>query len=185
LKKLSGFFYQISNGWIALAGLLLFLVFSGLTLPIQWAHTSVYAHGLGIPDTNLFYTSKAIIHMAEVYGAQGRATYIQDRWTYDLAYPFIYTFFLITSISFLFKKGAKEGNRLPMFNLIPFAALLMDLGENASASAVMAAFPLPNAVGQFMAPIFTPLKWLFFSFSILLVLIGLTRWVSSSIARHK
>lgn len=184
LKKLSGFFYRFSTGWVALIGLLIFLVFSLLTLPAQTIQTDAYSHGLGSPDTSLFYDSGKLIQMAEVYGEEGRAAYLQARWGFDLAFPIIYTFFLITSTSFLFKKSGMSDSKSAMLNLVPLAALILDLAENTTASVVMASYPLRHGWAESLAPIFTPLKWFFVALCILLVFFGLLNWLGRAIIKQ-
>lgn len=181
MKKLSVFFYRTSTGWVALVGLLIFLVFSLLTLPAQTIQTNAYSHGLGSPDTSLFYDSNKLIQMAEVYGEDGRAAYLQARWGFDLAFPIIYTFFLITSTSFLFKKGDINGSKLALLNLVPLVAMILDLAENTTASVVMAAYPLRHVWAELLVPILTPLKWLFVTFSILQVFVGLLNYLVRAI----
>jgi hypothetical protein len=181
LKRISDFFYRFSTGWIALIGTVIFVAFSVMALPTQSAQTETYSHGLGSPDTTLFYNSKTIIGMAEAYGEEGRAAYLQARWTFDLAFPLVYTFFMITSISFLFARCSWNSSRIRLLNLAPLAALVFDLAENTSASVVMAAFPQQHTWGQFLAPIFTPIKWFFVTFSLLLVLLGLVSWIIKGI----
>jgi hypothetical protein len=177
LKKLSTFFYQVSTGWVVLAGLMIFLIFSSVTLPVESKKVDAYAQGLGSPDTSFFYSSKTLLKMADAYGEAGRSAFLKARWSFDLAFPLIYTFFLITSISFLFKKGLRDTVHLPMLNLIPLLGLIFDLAENSATSVVMTAYPLQNTWGQYMAPFFTPLKWIFVSMSMILLVIGLLLWV--------
>lgn len=185
IKKLSRFFYRISSGWITLTVLVVFLIFSLLTLPEQTIQTETYSHGLGSPDTSLFYTRDRLIQMAEVYGESGREAYLQARWGFDLAFPIIYTGFLLTSISFLFKKGGLEKSRLAILNVIPLAAFLLDLAENCAASVVMAAYPIRYVWAEILASIFTPLKWLLVTFSILQVLAGLINWLIRSMIKQR
>lgn len=177
MRRFSTFFYRISTGWVALAGLLVFLLFSVLTLPVESGRMDAYSQGLGSPDTSFFYNGKTLLQMAEVYGEAGRASFLKARWGFDLAFPLIYTFFYITSISFLFKKGARDPQHLPLINLIPLLGLFFDLAENSATSVVMAAYPLRETWGQFLAPVFTPLKWIFVSSSMVLVVIGLSLWL--------
>jgi len=172
MNKLSAFFYRISTGWVALAALIAFLVFSVLTLPAETQRTDLYSQGLGSPDTSLFYTGDQLVKMAEAYGEEGRAAFIEARWSFDLAFPFIYSFFYLTAISYLFNKLVKPGSRWRIFNLIPILGLVFDLAENSATTSVMAVYPrlLPTAI--LLAQIFTPLKWFFVGLGTIL-LVGL------------
>ncbi|MDO9121183.1 MAG: hypothetical protein Q7U31_05310, partial [Anaerolineaceae bacterium] len=107
------------------------------------------------------------------------------RWGFDLAFPLIFTFFFITSISYLFKKGLAGSQPLPLVNLIPLLGFVFDLAENTATSVVMAAYPLSDTWGQFLAPVFTPVKWIFVSISMVLLVIGLLLWLKNGIMRSK
>ena len=172
MNRLSAFFYRISTGWVALAALIVFLVFSVLTLPAETQRTEQYSQGLGSPDTSLFYNSDQLLKMAGTFGEEGRAAFIKARWSFDLAFPFIYSFFYLTAISFLFNKLVKPGSWWRIFNLIPILGLVFDLAENSATTSVMAVYPRLNPTALFLAPIFTPLKWFFVAFGTVL-LVGL------------
>jgi hypothetical protein len=177
VKKLSSFFYRISTGWVALVGLLIFLVFSSLTLPVESKRMDAYAQGLGGPDTSFFYNSKTLLQMADAYGEEGRSVFLKVRWEFDLAFPLIFSFFFLTSISYVYKKGLAGSSNLPLLNLVPLLGLFFDLAENTATSVVMAAYPQQNTWGQYLAPVFTPLKWIFVSISMVLLFIGLLLWL--------
>ena len=184
MKKLSAFFYRISTGWVALISAVVFVVFSVLVLPVESAKVDAYSQGLGGPDTSLFYSGKMLLQMADVYGETGRAAFLKARWGFDLAFPLIFTFFFITSISFVFKKALAGSQTLPLLNLIPLLGCIFDLAENTATSVVMAAYPLRDTWGQFLAPVFTPIKWIFVSISMVLLGVGLLLWLRKGINRR-
>ena len=158
MKKISEFFYKRLQGWVVLAALFLFLAFSFLTLPGQNAIAEKYSGGAGSPDTSLFYTGNELYHLAGAYGAEGRAAFIHARWTFDLAFPLVYTFFLVTAVSWLLNKTFSQGSKWRLLNLVPLAAMLLDFLENTMTSLVMARYPLHCPPGEILAPIFTPIK---------------------------
>jgi hypothetical protein len=65
--------------------------------------------------------------MTEIYGIEGRAAYVQARWTFDLAFPVIYTFFLVTTISWTAQRVLKPDHFLRRGNILPLYACLFDL----------------------------------------------------------
>jgi len=87
---------RLSSGTVALAGLVIFLLFGALVLPGQAAAAEKASGGAGSPDTSFLYTPDDLLRQAEAYGAQGRAAYVRARWTFDLAFPLVYGFFLVT-----------------------------------------------------------------------------------------
>lgn len=177
MEKLSVFLYRISHGWIALAGLLLFIGFSVLALPGQSRIAQTYSQGKGSPDTSLFYSASDLYEMAGLYGEQGRQAYLNARWTFDLAFPLIYTFFFITSISWLLDHILPLGSKWRLLNLVPVSAFILDLLENTATSLVMARYPLHCPPGEFFAPLLTPMKWLTVVASMLIVVISLVYYL--------
>ena len=158
---MSDWFYKISKGWLVIADILVFVTFGMTVLPGQSTQMETYSAGVGSPDMSFFYTPADLTHMAEAYGAEGRQAYIHARFTFDLAFPLVYTLFLITGISWLLNRLLPAANPWRKLNLIPLAAMLFDLLENICASWVMSAFPAQLNFVARAASIFTPLKWLF------------------------
>lgn len=171
MNSISGWFYKISNGWVALAFLAVFILFSVLTLPGQSSLSEDYSQGAGSPDTSLFYSGSEIYQMAGEYGEEGRTAYLTARWTFDLAFPLIYTGFLITSISWMFCKILKSESRWRLLNLVPVLAMVSDLLENSMSSLVFGMYPV-HSFGEILAPIFTPVKWLLVVSSFFLLILG-------------
>lgn len=173
MNTISTFFYRVSRGWVTLLAIIIFLVFSALELPRQNAQADQYSQGVGSPDTSLLYSGGKLYSMAKWYGAEGREAYLHARWTFDLAFPFVYTFFLVTAVSWVLNRALPERSRLRLLNLLPLAAIAFDFLENSMTSIVMWGFPSRIAIAEGMAVVATPLKWLTLAISFLVLLIGL------------
>lgn len=182
LKNLSNCLSKLSNGWVTLAGLLIFLLFTALVLPGQSQKAEQISGGAGSPDTSFFYSPSKLYRMAEVYGALGRQEYVQARFTFDLIFPILYTFFLVTSISWVFGKGFPTESRWQLANLIPLAGMLFDYFENIATSIIMLRYPAGSGLIASLAPAFTLLKWSFIGLSFILLLSGIVAvlWRQSS-----
>ncbi len=163
---------RVSTGWVTLGAVAVFLLFMAFVLPAQSAQASG-AEDVGSPDLSFFYTPRDLYRMAEAYGVQGRADYIRARFTFDLAFPIVYTFFLVTSISWLTRRSFASDSRWQLANLAPLVGALFDYLENVSASVVMARYPDPTPVIALLASVFTPIKWLFVGGSFVLLLIAI------------
>ena len=181
MKKISDFLLRFSTHWVALAALLIFFTFSVLTLPGETKRTEMYGQGIGSPDTSLFFSGDQLLTIADTYGEVGRAAYIKARWTFDLAFPIIYTGFFLTSISFVLKKVVSEDSKLRQLNLIPFLGMIFDLAENSATTSVMSAYPGQNPVGLMLAQVFTPIKWLFVGLSMILLILLLLAWLVKAV----
>jgi len=177
-RRISEGLRRISNGWVTLAALAIFLAFTALVLPRQAASAEPNVEEAGSPDTSLFYTPDELYRTAEAYGAEGRAAYIRARLTFDVVWPLVYAFFLTTAIGWLAARAFDPDNVWSLANLAPVLGALLDFLENASTSLVMARYPAPTPVVVALAPIFTFLKWIFVggSFGLLFVCLAVAVW---------
>jgi hypothetical protein len=173
LNKISNVLYRVSTGWVALIGLIIFLLFTSLVLPAQSAQATEISGEVGSPDTSFFYTPQDLYGMAEAYGEQGRAAYIRARFTFDVIWPMVYTLFLATSLSWLFVRSFPQESRWRLANLAPIFGMLFDYLENLSTSWVMFRYPLISPVVAWLAPFFTAIKWIFVNGSFVLLFVGL------------
>ena len=176
-ERISEWLHRVSTGWVALAALVIFLLFSALVLPRQASS----AGDVGSPDTSFYYSRDELYRMAEAYGAQGRAAYVRTRLTFDVIWPVVYTLFLSTAISWLYARAFEPGSSWRRANLAPVLGALFDYLENLSTSLVMLRYPDHTPVVDALAPIFTLVKWIFVGGSFALLFIGLAvgawRWI--------
>lgn len=186
IKTLSDFFRRASTGWAALLALLIFLLFSALILPRQAARSEQDTGSTVSPDTSFFYSARELYQMAESYGAAGRQAYVRARFTFDLLWPVVYTFFLVTSISWTLGRAFAPESRWQRANLVPIVAALFDYLENLSTSLIMLRFPDQTPGVDLLAPAFTALKWSLLAASFVILLCGLAialaRWAATKIA---
>jgi hypothetical protein len=188
VKKISATLYRLSSGWLVLLSGAALLVFTLFVLPTFNVITSEFAGELGVPDLRFVYSPSTLQTMAAAYGEFGRASYITLHWTLDLAFPLLYSLFLVTGSSWLLAKLTPLSSKYRMLNLIPLIVFLGDIGENAFSSVVMARFPQPCAAAQVLSAIFTPVKWLGFIAAILLLVVAgalfFKKWYSSRMKDH-
>ena len=180
LERISGGVNRYSNGWVTLAGLVIFILFSLLVLPAQTGGADSEA---GTPDLSLYYSPASLYRMAEDYGPQGRNDYVVARFTFDLVWPVVYTLFLATSISWISTRAYPAGSRLQRANLTPLLGMLFDYLENISTSLVMLRYPAQTPLIDSLAPLFTLLKWLFIAASFALLLVGIVSYLFRRVRR--
>jgi hypothetical protein len=171
LGNLSYWFYKESGSFVALVSLIIFILFIALVLPGQSAAADQYSGETGSPDLSFFYSPDDLYRMADAFGPAGRQAYIHARFTFDLAFPLVYGFFLTVCISWLLKHALLPGNSWKLLNLLPATGVIFDLLENISASLVIGRYPAKTPVPATLAPFFTGIKWIFVggSFTLLLV----------------
>jgi len=173
MKRLSEFFTRATRGWVAILATVIFLLFMAFVLPGQAVNAEQASGGAGSPDTSFWYSVDDLYQFAESYGEAGRAAYVRARWTFDLIYPLVYAFFLISTVSWTFAFAIPAASRWRRVNLIPFFSMIFDYLENIASSLVMARYPQPMEVAANLAPVFTLLKWFFVSASFLILVLGL------------
>jgi len=152
---------RLARGWITLAAVIIFLIFSVTVLPDQSAKAAAYSAEIGSPDLSLFYTPEDLYHMAEQFGESGRQAYVRARFTFDLAFPIVYGAFLLSCVGWALGKLTLENSNWRLLVLIPLFAVLFDLFENTAASIVISQYPQPSPLAAVLAPFFTLLKWFF------------------------
>jgi hypothetical protein len=177
LAKISDFFFDISSGRIALLALLIFLLFGALVLPRQAALAEQISGGAGSPDTTLFYSTEDLYNVAKEYGQEGRRAYIRSRYSFDVAFPLVYGFFLVTAISWFAVKLPQTASKIRLVNLAPLIGVLFDFFENAATSIVMLRYPAKTALIASIAPIISILKWVFVYGSFLILSVLIIYWI--------
>ena len=179
-KRISDWLHQVSNGWVALSALAIFLLFSALVLPGQAARAEMDTGNAGSPDMSFYYSADDLYRMAEAYGKQGREAYVRTRFTFDVIWPLVYTMFLSTAISWVYIKAFTPDSRWQRANLAPVLGALFDYLENLSTSLVMLRYPDQTAVVDILAPVFTSVKWVFVNGSFVLlftgIVVGVWQW---------
>jgi hypothetical protein len=172
-KQVSDWIHRVSNGWVALSTLIIFLLFTALVLPGQTSRAEPEIGDAGSPDMSFYYTTDDLYQMAEAYGEEGRRAYVRARFTFDVIWPIVYTMFLSTAISWVYHRAFTPGNLWQRANLVPVMGALFDYLENVSTSLVMIRYPSPTAVVDVLAGFFTMVKWVFVSGSFVLLIVGL------------
>jgi hypothetical protein len=171
-RRISDWLRRTSTGWVALAALIIFLLFSALVLPQQATKAEQETGSAASPDTSFFCSAEELYGMAESYGEQGRQAYIKARFTFDLVWPLVYTFFLVTAISWVFGRAFAPNSPWQRANLAPLLGALFDFLENLSTSLLMLRYPEQTAVVDLLAPVFTALKWGLLGASFVLLVVG-------------
>lgn len=173
MLQLSKWLRKISTGYIALIALVVFIAFTATVLPAQSVKAAETANGADSPDGSFFYSADDLYQSAETFGEAGREAYIRARWSFDVVWPFIYTIFLTTNISWVFHHAFPKESKLQLANLVPVIGMGFDFLENTATTIVMAQFPVTSPVAVHLAPIFTPIKWVFVNGSFVVLLIGI------------
>lgn len=107
-------------------------------------------------DTSLHYSPDEVQGKYNWYTEAQRNLYIRNAFTFDLAFPVLYVFVLLTACAFFIKR-LNSGPLLGLAYLVPFMAGLADIAENSTISWIMA-----HGVTQtnsLAASVLTEVKW--------------------------
>ncbi len=173
MARLSEWLVALSSGRVALLALVVFVLFGAVALPAQAARAAAYSGEVGAPDTSFFYTARELYDWAEAYGPEGRAAYVRARFTFDALFPLVYTFFLVTALSWLLPRAFGPGSGWVRGNLLPLAAMVFDFLENGAAALVMARYPTLSPGLDALAGPLTTVKWLLVGASFVLLVVAL------------
>lgn len=173
LRKLSAWLIKISTVWVVVISLVIFLLFIATVLPRQTEQIETQNRGAGSPDTSLWYSAADLYEMAEAYGQNGRDAFVYSHFTFDVAWPLVYTLFLVTSLSWLSVRAFPLGSQYRVVNLVPLFAALFDFLENISTSLIMLRYPAGTPFIDMLAGVFTFIKWFLVAASIILLLLTL------------
>jgi hypothetical protein len=175
-RKFSDWMHRVASGPITLVSLAIFLLFTALVLPGQASQSEAITGDAGSPDMSFTYTADELYAFAESYGEAGRQAYIRARFTFDLAWPLVYGFFLTMGISWIFRRAFAADSNWQLAHLVPVLGVILDYLENLAASLVMVRYPNPTAVVDSLASVFTMLKWIMVAGSFMLLLAGVVVW---------
>ena len=170
-KQYSNWCYRVVSTPVIAGSIAVFILFMLLVLPKMAGRLSEMTGVTQSPDTSFIYSATDLYAMAEAYGAEGRAYYIYQRFTFDLIWPLVYLLFFLALITLLYRQLPSTSS-LRLVNLLPFAGVLFDLLENSGAAYVMYRYPEPVPFLAALVPVFTIFKWLFIGLSSLAILAG-------------
>jgi len=186
LDTLSRWLTKKTTLLVFLVALIIFIGFMIWVLPSVSATTKEITGSSRSPDTSFFYTVETLYQITSEYGEAGRQYYIRSRFTFDVVWPLVYGFFLVTALSLIFKKPIR-GTSFHGLNLLPIFGMVFDFFENITAAFVMFRYP-QTTTAAYLAPYFTLVKWLFIyaAFGVLMmgvsikVIQGIRKWMSYS-----
>ena len=156
------------NLGIVIVSTIIFILFMAIVLPHMNELTEEFAQGLGSIDTGFVYNLDEFASIRDGYGEFGRSEYIRIRWTYDVLWPFVYTFF-IGSATLLITKKFKFSYK---FVYVILFGMHFDFLENSLATIYMFFYESELTLLVYLLMIASSIKWILImgSFGLLVVL---------------
>jgi hypothetical protein len=173
LNRISSKFHAWAKGWLVLVLMVLDVFFMGFVMPLIGG---LMKSGTGLEqplDLMFFSTPAKIFAMIERYGEFGRPFYRNVELTVDIIYPIIYTLAYGLLLSWLFQRAFKPDSKIQRLNVMPMGMWLFDLLENLGIVTLLSTYPAQWTVVAWLTTIFTMVKWMFASASMLLILVGI------------
>lgn len=112
------------------------------------------------PDSSFFYSASELHSIVSKYSDIGIDAYIKSRWTFDLLWPVLYFYFMI-SVLIRFKYVIKSNIMRTFIITLPLLAMSFDILENILCSFYMARFAEPLVVIAKFAAFMSAMKWIF------------------------
>jgi len=109
------------------------------------------------PDSDLFYNFDRLMYIRRLYNKAGIEAYVMTRFTYDLLWPIIYTFFTVSTLGY-FGQYMERTKVLSLVYALPIGAVVFDVFENSFCSIFFMEMG-PHFLG-YLAVLFSGLKWL-------------------------
>lgn len=160
--------YEKTNWKLLIISSVLFVLFMGVVLPYVSYWTEEVKGLPAGPDTLFTLDVLRYYTIRSNFGEEGRKLYIILRWTFDIIWPLVYTFFYFTAISCLAKKSKDKFGYKWLF--IPLFAVGLDLMENIIATIFMATDPLQSDFVVILLMISSFAKWVFVGLSFIAII---------------
>ncbi|MDX9957827.1 MAG: hypothetical protein RBT68_05220 [Spirochaetia bacterium] len=146
-------------------------LFMATILPAKAADAASYTPAGAAFDTSFFYTPAQAIEKVGLYSPEARSAYVYDRWTFDVAWPLVYGFFLLSGWAFGLallkpagskgKAGSLDASSRTRWLLVPALAVVFDFVENTAVTVLMLAYPAAPLAVAAVASAGTLIKWVF------------------------
>jgi hypothetical protein len=124
-------------------------------------------------DWHFNYSVDQVYSLLKSYGSESREWYILIELTINTLIPFIYSSLFGFTIIRIYKKLPVKEQMIKSLILVPFAALVADVLENACIFLMLTNYPYKLILVAKIANVFTCAKWILIVASATLVLSGL------------
>lgn len=165
---------QLANWRVLLFLLAVDGLFIGYLLPqAEQRINALTGKNLGPIDLTFGFNPERTLQMVADYGPAGRAYYATTEMTFDVLYPLIYSLLFAVVLTMLYRNASIQV--LQRVQLLPAAALLLDLLENITIVLLLNSHPDQSMRIATVCEVVKLVKWLVAGLIVALVIVGLVR----------
>ncbi len=177
MNRLHAFILRITNVYVWGFFLLAYLAMAGYFMPRAAQNLqAACGESVKIPDIEIGYNAAELREMVAFMSPECRREYLFVSAVTDSFYPIIYGLFFMFSAVFVYYKNAYPFGMKGVYLVAP-AATVFDFAENLTLGYIVRhADHIPDFAPH-LASAFSMLKWLFALSGVLLLLLGVLRWV--------
>jgi hypothetical protein len=145
--------------------IVLFIIFAFIISPIVLILSDQYTNISFSPDISFFYSPEAFYETLIATGKSGRTYYFITTWTFDLLYPLVYGFTILSAmIKF-------SNHKKSIIYMVPLIGIIFDYLENSLASLLALFYKTEINFLVYILQFFSSIKWLSIGLSILIIII--------------
>ena len=165
LKQLVGLIERIATVRMLLILTLISILFPAVLFP---------AAGIGTDrplDLYFSYSPDQVYDYLDGLGEKGRSAYAKMELTTDLLFPVVYSLALTVALVMAARRVLPADSRLQYLRFFPFLIVIADWFENLGLAAVIHAYPDQRDTIVIAASLFTSLKWVFLTLTVMMLLV--------------
>lgn len=177
MNRLHDFILRITHVYVWGFFFLAYVAMAGYFMP-RAAQTlkSTCGESVKVPDVEIGYNAAELREMITFMNPDCRREYLFVSAVTDSFYPLVYGFFFLFSAVYLYYKNANPFGIKGLY-LIALAAMLTDFAENAALRFIIRHADSIADSTLHIASALSMLKWLFALGGLLVLLLGILRWV--------
>ena len=123
-------------------------------------------------DLYFSYSPDQVYDYLDGLGVKGRSAYAKMELTTDLLFPVIYSLALTVALVMVARRVLPTGSRLRYLRFFPLLIVIADWFENLGLAAVIHAYPGQRDTIISAASLFTSLKWVFLTITVMMLLVA-------------
>lgn len=153
------------------------VAFNLLVMGPAYRRIETFSGGVRAIDFLIVYRPEKVYDMIAAYGPAGRRYYATIALTLDTLFPLLLALSFDLTLARVYRRGFSRAGVLHRALLVPVAAMIADLLENAAITTMLLSYPQRLRAAALLASSFSTVKWTAVAAESLLLVIGLVAWL--------